>query len=66
MGLAPWHSAWNNEEEEEEEEALSTVMAGSLMKEEEEGGLRVNWEKLRMNGTRLAGYKAHMFFLYGV
>ena len=55
MGLAPWHSAWNNEEEEEEEEALSTVMAGSLMKEEEEGGLRVNWEKLRMNGTPLAG-----------
>ena len=52
MGLAPWHSAWNNEEE-----ALSTVMAGSLMKEEEEGGLRVNWEKLRMNGTPLAGQR---------
>jgi hypothetical protein len=49
MGLAPWHSAWN------EEEALSTVMSGSLLEEEEEGGLHVNWETLRMNGAPLAG-----------
>ena len=52
MGLAPWHSAWN------EEEALSTVMSGSLLEEEEEeGGLHVNWETLRMNGTPLAGIR---------